>query len=1287
MRRIQSARALVSATACALLLAAASDRSAALTGAERMPPESFRFVAYVGDDYGYCTGAIIAPTWVLTAAHCVVKGDGSTIRPDEINDLSRGRPDDDWERVPVKRVISHPHYYWQGDGFRNDVALLETVRPFASSDLVPVEVLSLEDEALYAANGATAVMVGYGEDENGQRDRDGLFRMVSALLHDADSCRVEHSFVDAKGEIVHDGTICAGDRARGIRGGDSGGPLLVRTDDGAYGLVGIASISGHDRSGHPVVAVYTRVATVKDWIDGCVLGSGECIEGGVKLTELKRHDPDEIRESETLEQRSTAIVFVNDTVEAFSYHWIDFNGNERYYGSVGPGESISQHTFPGHVWAVKDASARTFAIFVAEEETGRALVSDNFHIVVDDEDGGESVADERVEGDADSAWVKLNLHNEFDYHAYMDLNEETTPGTWGGCDLTTLNKPSYWCGSWAVYRTDDGTVVQVAAWGSESYPTYTGAGWRVRGGSGWDAWYYGTGPLGIDIGSKAPRQMDIEAAPAGPVTIVQASQLDVPMPRGDSPWIDSISESEWLSTWMLMVHDEVAGTQTVVQCDNGCRAWQRTPPSTVAVERDTPVHDDGAIETKTHTVPDFTRDRIARVLDKALAATTWNVHGSEVPDWTTRLRALGLVIEIFGSPVEIGDGSAHRTPPSTVEEVPKDMTELPEAKINIPEPMPLSPAVRDRFKLDSFYQQWIDVQGLPVVASPKVNPYAIREAAWLIKQMIGHRPDVLRTLSQNGVRYAVMAHDELTTDVPEHSDLVPAGYWNRRARGLGPTLQRPATSSGEENLLAYPGDPYRSESILIHEFSHAIHEMGLNVVDPDFDNRLAKAFNAAATKALWRNTYAITNKEEYWAEGAQSWFDANRENDAEHNHVNTREELKTYDPTLAALLAQVFGNREWRYTPATDRTSLPFLHGFDPQQSPTFEWPSELMELTELQSELLTPDSDGDDSWVELKRYDPDQLHNPKSTLSRVETAIIFVNDTEGEVSYLWIDFNGEEVRYGSVSPGEFANQHTFQGHVWVVKDARGKALAVFRAEEGAGRALVCMGCPFEPIEPGAVVEWDVVEWVGPGFDQLCNHIKNGKLDEVDRLVQAGADLNSRSGYYETAIFCAHTPRVLRHLVEKHGGDPNGSIRDGEHLDTPICMARTLEMAQEFVRLGAVVRGRGDESQTLVHCATYYGTEAAHIEWAVVDLRIDIEKRSETGWTPLCVAAKYRTFVQVNELLRLGADPNRNGGDPGRPEWLHPLSCAQEHGNPVDRDRNTQVLLAAGAARRSADDQ
>ena len=55
----------------------------------------------------------------------------------------------------------------------------------------------------------------------------------------------------------------------------------------------------------------------------------------------------------------------------------------------------------------------------------------------------------------------------------------------------------------------------------------------------------------------------------------------------------------------------------------------------------------------------------------------------------------------------------------------------------------------------------------------------------------------------------------------------PKTDWDKRARGLGGKI----TSCGEENLLNLKGDRYRSENILIHEFSHAIHRYGIGVVD------------------------------------------------------------------------------------------------------------------------------------------------------------------------------------------------------------------------------------------------------------------------------------------------------------------------------------------------------------------------------------------------------------------------------------------------------------------------
>ena len=271
--------------------------------------------------------------------------------------------------------------------------------------------------------------------------------------------------------------------------------------------------------------------------------------------------------------------------------------------------------------------------------------------------------------------------------------------------------------------------------------------------------------------------------------------------------------------------------------------------------------------------------------------------------------------------------------------------------MNILEPVSPPVTVRKTFNLDPFYEQWVDVEGLPVVASAKVNPYALKEAAWLIRQMIGHRQDVLQALAKNNVRFVVMAYNELTTQIPEHSDLQPSSYWDRRARGLGSTPARPAVSCGEENLLNYAGDPYSTENILVHEFAHAIHQMGLNTVDPSFEDRLKVAYDAAVEKGLWKDTYAITNRAEYWAEGTQSWFDTNRANDDQHNHVDTRDKLKAYDPVLATLLTEVFGDTEWRYTQAVTRTQLSHLHGFNPEASPTFEWPSGLAELPDATSD------------------------------------------------------------------------------------------------------------------------------------------------------------------------------------------------------------------------------------------------------------------------------------------------------------------------------------------------
>lgn len=255
----------------------------------------------------------------------------------------------------------------------------------------------------------------------------------------------------------------------------------------------------------------------------------------------------------------------------------------------------------------------------------------------------------------------------------------------------------------------------------------------------------------------------------------------------------------------------------------------------------------------------------------------------------------------------------------------------------------------------AFYAQSASATGFPIVASAKVNPYALKEAAYLVDLMLAKRSDVRTALIQSGARLCIMAHDEYTTELPEftrfgekpHPDFpqfTGRDYRDARSRGTGGSQTDPYCTCAEENVLGYRGDPYAAECILIHEFAHCIHLRGMTNVDPTFDARLKAAYDAAMKAGLWKAAYASVNHHEYFAEGVQNWFDNNRENDNEHNHVNTRAELLAYDPGLAALCREVFGDTEIKYTkPATRITG--HMAGYDPAKAPAFVWPERLLKV------------------------------------------------------------------------------------------------------------------------------------------------------------------------------------------------------------------------------------------------------------------------------------------------------------------------------------------------------
>lgn len=215
------------------------------------------------------------------------------------------------------------------------------------------------------------------------------------------------------------------------------------------------------------------------------------------------------------------------------------------------------------------------------------------------------------------------------------------------------------------------------------------------------------------------------------------------------------------------------------------------------------------------------------------------------------------------------------------------------------------------YMLDNFYQKYCGAIGIPVLGSSLVRNAALVAAHDRMKGMTSKLDtEIIDAMINLNTRVGIMAQSEVTTDIPEHSNLntvFPDTDWDARARGLGAIPSRPASTGAEENLLCLLGDVYAGQDIFVHEFAHTIHIMGIAQFDPNFEQRLERTFTNARNAGLWNDTYAGTNELEYWAEGVQSWFNVNEGVRAGvTNHVNTRAELRDYDLALHDLIAEYF---------------------------------------------------------------------------------------------------------------------------------------------------------------------------------------------------------------------------------------------------------------------------------------------------------------------------------------------------------------------------------------------